>query len=182
MRLLAEFLPGKTYLYYPFLDAVLVWIQKRVPEWEKKLVAWKIWPDPDYIAAKPDEFVLEFYRGHPDLHRAFRTAVESADWSVLRSGFQRLYPIYGLEDPFLRGLFQDEMEAANPAAVVKAFDDRIRKAREDVERIPDKSRLLRNLKACAEELLSMGVTTLSQAQVRYAIETWLDEKGFGHEE
>jgi len=181
VRLLGEFFPGKTYLYFPFLDAALVWIQKRVPEWEEKIVAWKVWPDPDYIAAKPDAFVLEFYRRHPELNHAFRKAVESEEREVLRAGFLRLYPIFGLEDPFLRGLFHDELAAGNLAAVVKEFDDRVCKAREDIKRIPDKSRLFRSLKACVEELLSMGVTVLSQTQVRSAITKWLEEKGCGNE-
>jgi len=181
VRLLGEILPGKTYLYFPFLDAALVWIQKRVPEWEAKVVAWKVWPDPGYVAVKPDAFVLEFFRSRPELHRAFHAAVESENWADLRKYFLRLYPIFGLEDPFLRALFHEELEAGNPAVVVREFDERVRKAREEVERMPDKSRLFRGLKACAQELLSMGVTALSQTQVRYAIEDWLEEKGWRDE-
>ena len=61
VKLLREIYPQSTYLYFPLLSTALVWAVRRPKEWEESIFSWQVWPDPDYIKAKPNDFVLDFF-------------------------------------------------------------------------------------------------------------------------
>lgn len=180
VALLAEFLPQQTYLYAPLLSASLGWAFRRAEDWEKKILAWRIWPSPRYVAAKPDAFIFSFFNSRRSLREAYRSALARKDFETLRPAFFRLYPLLGLEDPFLMALFRDEIKAHNYKKIVVEFDKRLDRARKDIRSVRSMSRLLRGLKTFAQEMLGLGASLLSQAKVESiiakAVREYLEEQ------
>ena len=121
IKLLQEIYPQSTYMYFPLLSSALIWAVRRPTEWEERIFSWQVWPDPDYIQAKPNDFVLDFYSSHPVLQNEYSEEIERRDWKTLRAVFIRLYPIFGLEDPFLLALFREEIEAKELSTIVLEF-------------------------------------------------------------
>lgn len=180
VALLAEFLPQKTYLYTPLLSASLVWAFRRAEDWESKILAWRIWPSPRSIAAKPDAFVLSFFNSRQSLREAYKNAVKRKDFDTLRPAFLRLYPLLGLEDPFLTALFQEELKAGDYKKIAAEFEERLERAKKDIRSVHGKSRLLQGLRTFAEEMLDLGASLLSQAKVESiiakAVREYLEEQ------
>ena len=163
---LAEFFPRKTYLYFPLLAASLIWAVKRSREWKENILSWRVWLDPDIISTKPDEFVLDFFKSSHSLSRTYRREIEKGDIKTLRKAFLCLYPLVGLEDPFLCGLFASELEAGNYRKIVDDFGPRVSQAKKDIEKIKERQRLLEGLQSLANEALSLNLDLLSQAKIR----------------
>ena len=165
---LSEFFPKNTSLYFPLLSAALVWAIKRSKEWKEKVLSWKVWAGPEPIQTKPDEFVLEFFRHHPGLSQSYQEEVQKRKLETLREAFSSLYPILGLEDPFLNALFAQELESGEYKRVVKIFKNRVKKAKKNIEAV-EESRLLEGLKAVADEAVGLHLELLSQAKLRKTI-------------
>lgn len=165
---LSEFFPKASTLYVPLLSASIVWAIKRAAEWKEKILSWKVWADPGYIETKPNEFVLEFFKSHPALSQSYQDEIQKGDMESLREAFSCLYPILGLEDPFLTALFAHELESENYRKMVKEFRERVEKAKENIEEA-NEERLLRGLKTFADDAVSLGVELLSQAKLRKVI-------------
>ena len=165
---LSEFFPDDTSLYFPLLSAALVWAIKGTKEWKEKILSWKIWAEPEPIQTKPDEFVLEFFKHHSGLSQSYQEEVQKKKLDTLREAFSSLYPILGLEDPFLNALFAQELESGEYKKVVKIFKNRVKKAREDIEAV-EENRLLEGLKAVADEAIGLHLELLSQAKLRKII-------------
>lgn len=176
VRLLREFFPETSRLYFPLVYAFLAWAGERHRHWKKKILGWQIWPDPSYIRVKPDAFVIDFFRGRPGLQRAFRRELETGDAAALRPAFLRLYPLLGLEDPFLTALFHDELQREDYPAVLQEFDARVAEARRALRSLPGRSRLLKALKALAEETVSLGVFSLDRSDVRRMIAEIIEKR------
>lgn len=176
VRFLSKIFPQKTYLYFPLLSAALVWAVRRTKEWKEKIFSWKIWPDPDLVKVKPDEFIINFYKSNPDLCRAYRDEIEKKDLKTLREAFRCLYPILGLEDPFLFALFQKELESNEYNKIVDEFDAKVSLARNDIDAAEGKARLLEGLKTFAEEIVSFGTDLLSQANAQKAIAELIEKQ------
>lgn len=162
---LSEFFPKQSALYFPLLSAAIVWALRRARERKEKVLSWKIWIDPGYIEAKPDLFVLEFFKSHPALSRCYREEIREGKMRTLREAFCCLYPILGLEDPFLISLFAQELESEDYRKIVKDFPGKVRKAKEEIEAV-DEKRLVEGLEAIAQEALSLNLEILSQAKLR----------------
>ena len=169
-QLLAEFLPGKTDLYFPILSAVINWILAREKEWKEKILSWQIWPDPDYVKNKSDDFLLEFFQSHPGLSSFYQQEIKNKDLSVLRSAFSRLYPVVGLEDPFLLALFSKEIASQNYRKIVGEFDSRVKQAKKEIRAIKKWPELLAGLESLVKEILSLSSELLTQSKSRKAIE------------
>ena len=95
VRLLEEILPENTTLYFPLLSATFTWIVRKEKEWKEKILEWQIWPDPDIVKTKSNDFILNFYSSHPDLCKHFKIALEKKDYEQLRKNFSSLYPLSG---------------------------------------------------------------------------------------
>jgi len=162
INFLAEFFPRKTYLYFPLLAASLIWAVKRSREWKENILSWRVWLDPDIIS----EFVLDFFKSSHSLSRTYRREIEKGDIKTLRKAFLCLYPLVGLEDPFLCGLFASELEAGNYRKIVDDFGPRVSQAKKDIEKIKERQRLLEGLQSLANEALSLNLDLLSQAKIR----------------
>lgn len=163
---LIKFFPKKTYLYFPLLSASLIWAVKRTRQWKESILSWQVWLDPDIISSKPDEFVMDFFKSSQSLNRTFKEEIEKGDIKTLRKAFISLYPLMGLEDPFLCGLFASELKAGNYRKIVDDFGPRVNRAKKDIEKIKENLDLLEGLKSMAEEALSLNLELLSQAKIR----------------
>ena len=98
---------------------------RRADQWKEKILSWKIWLDPHRIETKPDEFMLHFFESAPYLKETYKEDIRKKDWKILREAFNRLYPILGLEDPFLSALFHKELTEKKYAEIVKEFEEPI---------------------------------------------------------
>lgn len=180
LLLLAELLPDKTYLYGPLLYGTAIWMVRRPSDWKERLLAWQIWPRPDTILVKPDEFILYFFESRDGLVKAYRKDIDKKNMPSLRQAFGCLYPVLGLGDPFLEALFQKEIETGDFAGLVRDFDQRLSRARKDISALPRRP-LFRILGAFAEDLLDLGMTLLDEAKVRNTLAELL-RRALGAEE
>jgi hypothetical protein len=169
IEFLGEFLPLKTYLYFPLLSSVLIWAIRRTAEWKERILSFEVWLDPDIVENKPDAFILDFFESRPKLGKSYAGEIQNGDMNVLRPAFKSLYPIVGLEDPFLQALFRPELEAGEFRTIARSFKEKTAKAKEDIDALEDKSRLIAGLKTLAEELLSLNIHLLSEPQVQKVI-------------
>lgn len=182
VKLLREIYPQSMYLYFPLLSTALVWAIRRPEEWEESIFSWQVWPDPDYIEVKPNDFVLDFFSSDPSLRDAYSQEIRKQDWKTLRAAFVRLYPIFGLEDPFLLALFREEIDAKNFAKIVHRFDKKVERAKRDIQSVKADRRLLTGLKAFGEELASLGKTMLVESEVQRSLQNILEEQLKGTDE
>ena len=182
IKLLQEIYPRNTYLYFPLLSTALVWAVRRPKVWEESILSWQVWPDPGYIRAKPNDFVLEFFLSRPLLQNAYSEEIKHEDWKTLRAAFIRLYPIFGLEDPFLLALFGEEIEAKNFSKIVLEFDKRVEKAKKDIRALKENHKLLAGLKAFGEEMASLGTTLLVESEVQRSLQDILEDQLKGTDE
>lgn len=166
IRLLFEFIPQKTYLYFPLLSACVSWAIRRKKQWKKRIFSWEVWPDPGIVEVKPDTYILRFFSRDISLRKAYKDQIESRDFESLRKAFSVLYPILGLEDPFLTALFQKELERHEYRKVVAEFEPIVNRAKKDIKPLKGEPRLLKSLKAFADEMASLKADLLSQDKVR----------------
>src|SRR5512137_785686 len=103
--ILNNFVPLKSLLLFPLVYSACVWAARRIFDCRDRVLAWQVWLDPEFVAAKPDDFILHFFASNGALSAAYRTEVAGRDTAALRTAFPALYPVCGLEDSFLKGLF-----------------------------------------------------------------------------
>ena len=128
---------------------------------------------------KSDEYVLSFLENHSSLSIIYETEIISNDMKALREAFNRLYPILGLEDPFLAALFYKELESRDFRKIVKEFKEKVSRAERDIEAFEGKSRLLEGLKTFADEMASLSIELMSEDEVQEivanTIKKWIKE-------
>lgn len=165
-----ELFPQRTYLYFPLISAALVWALRRPEEWTKQILSWEVWPDPEFIPSKPDFFILSFFENDPDLSLVYKNEIEEEDLPTLRKAFLRLYPIIGLEDPFLTALFREELEARKFREIAQGFDSRVNQARQGIDALKNRPQFLEALKTLSDELAALSAALLSQTDIQKALE------------
>jgi len=166
--LLMEFFPKKTYLYFPLISAAISWAADRAQNWKERIFSYQVWPDPGIIEEKPDKYVFSFFKGHPGLKEFYAES--------LRTAFTRLYPVIGLEDPFLSALFLHELETGDYKTIVKEFNERVIQAREDIKSLKRKPRLMSGLEDLAAAVVSLGEGMLSDKDIQEMIAEIVKEK------
>ncbi|MQY61122.1 hypothetical protein GH153_04720 [bacterium] len=166
---LSKIFPLKSYLHFPLLSAALIWGIRRATAWKKKILSWEVYLDPERIEMKPDEYVLSFFKNHSSLNKIYETEIMSNDMKALRVAFNRLYPILGVEDPFLSALFYEELESRDFRKIVEEFEKKVSRAEKDIEAFEGKSRLLEGLKTVAEEAASLSIELMSEDKVQEAV-------------
>jgi hypothetical protein len=176
VRILARLLPQKTYLYFPLIYNSLVWIAQRPKEWKEKIFSWQVWPDPEPLLQKPDEFVISFFENDPGLNKAFREEVGKKDLKVLRKAFSSLYTLFGLEDPFLLALFDEEIKAGQYRKITQVFNGRVEQAKEDIVPLMKKAGGFDAFFKLSEEAVSLGNFLLSRSEVKKSVEKILKEQ------
>ena len=166
---LSKIFPLKSYLHFPLLSAAVFWGIRRATAWKKEILSWQVYLDPERIEMKPDEYVLSFFRKHPALNKIYEDEMRKKDLETLREAFNRLYPILGLEDPFLSALFYEELESRDFRKIVKEFEEKVSRAEKDIEAFKGKSRLFEGLKTIAEEAASLSVELMSKDDVQEVV-------------
>ncbi len=166
---LSKIFPLKSYLHFPLLSAALIWEIRRATAWKKEILSWKVYLDPERIEMKPDEYVLSFFKNHSSLNKIYETEIKSKDKDALREAFNRLYPILGLEDPFLSALFYEELESSDFRKIVEEFEEKVSRAEKDIEAFEGKSRLLESLKTIADEMASLSIDLMSEDKVQEVV-------------
>jgi hypothetical protein len=166
---LSKIFPLKSYLHFPLLSAALFWGIRRATQWKKEILSWQVYLDPERIEEKPDEFVLNFFKNRPSLSRIYKIEIKNKDMETLREAFKRLYPIIGLEDPFLSSLFYEELKSGEYKKIVKEFEERASRAQQDIEALDDKSRLLEGLETIASEAASLSLDLMSKDEVQEVV-------------
>jgi hypothetical protein len=169
IRFIARFFPQSQYLYFPLLSAALVWAIKSSKEWQEKIFSWEIWLDPSFVEVKPDEFILNFFSGHAELSQAFAEEIATKDMPALRKLFYKLYPIVGLEDPFLSGLFHQELTSKDYGKIVQEYDTKIARAIVDIEAVDERGKFLEGLEAIAREMASFSADMITQTSVQRSL-------------
>jgi len=169
IRFISQFFPQSRYLYFPLLSAALVWAIERSAEWKTKILSWEVWLDPAFVKVKSDEFILSFFVNHPDLSQTFAEEIRNRDMPALRKLFYSLYPIVGLEDPFLSGLFHQELASKNYMGIVRQYKKRVAQAISDIESVDERGRFLEGLKVIAREMASFSADMITQTSVQRAL-------------
>lgn len=167
--ILNEFLPLKSWLFFPILYSACVWAVRRVFDFHERILAWQVWLDPDIVRTKPDEFVLNFFCGDEALGREYADEIARRDFRVLRAAFPALYPIFGLEDAFLKALFREEIESADYRAIVIEFASRTAKARDDIRPAAGDPEFWKALELIGMEAASLGLHLLKDEEVQNII-------------
>ena len=169
IRFLSRFFPQSQYMYFPLLSAALVWAVKSSQEWQEKICSWEVWLDPSFVKVKSDDFVLDFFAHHAGLSQAFAKEIQNQDIPSLRKFFYSLYPIIGLEDPFLSGLFYQELASQNYRQIVQYYDERVAQAIVDIEAVEEKGEFVEGLELIAKELAAFGTDMITQTSVQEAL-------------
>jgi len=169
LLLFSEFFPQKSYLYFPLLSALFVWALRRTKEWKEKILSWRVWLEPGFIEAKPDEFILDFFRRGQTLNTVYKEEIKKGELKTLREAFSPLYPILGLEDPFLSALFDQELESGGYRKIVMDFEDRVTEAKKDIESMKRGDRFFKELEALVREVYSLNLDLISQPNLRKII-------------
>jgi len=100
------------------------------------------------------------------LNKTYEAEIKKKDLVSLRKNFFRLYPIIGLEDPFLSALFYEELKSGDFEKIVKEFEERVNQAEKDIEAFNGKLKLLEGLKSFANEMVSLNLDLFSQDKVQ----------------
>jgi hypothetical protein len=169
IRFVSRFFPQSQYLYFPLLSAALVWAIESTLEWQKKIFSWEVWLDPSFVRVKSDEFILRFFANHPDLSLTFGEEIQNRDVPALRKFFYCLYPIIGLEDPFLSGLFHQELTSKDYEGIVRQYEERVTQAVADIEAVGERGRFVEGLEAIAREMASFSADMITQTSVQKAL-------------
>ena len=169
IRFVSQFFPQSQYLYFPLLSAAMVWAIESTIEWKKKIFSWEVWLDPSFVKVKSDEFIMSFFVHHPDLSQTFAEEIKEKDVPALRKVFYSLYPIVGLGDPFLSGLFHQELTYKDFKAIVNQYENRVAQAIADIEAVGDRGRFLEGLEAIAREMASFSADMITQTSVQRAL-------------
>ena len=169
IRFLARFFPQTQYIYFPLLSAALVWAMKSSQEWQEKIFSWEVWLDPSFVKVKSDDFIQDFFSHHAGLSQAFGQEIQNRDIPALRKFFYSLYPIIGLEDPFLSGLFHQELASQNYRQIALHYDERVAQAIVDIEAVEEKGKFLEGLEAIARELAAFTTEMITQTSVQEAL-------------
>jgi hypothetical protein len=164
--LLEKFLPLKSWLLFPVLYSACVWAIRRVFDYRERILAWQVWLDPDFVRTKPDEFVLAFFGGNEALGREYADEIAREDLRVLRAAFPALYPVFGLEDAFLKALFKSEIDAADYRAIVVEFASRTAKAKDDIRPAAADPEFWKALFFVTAEAAGLGLHLLKDEEVQ----------------
>lgn len=163
---LDKFLPLKSWLLFPVLYSACVWAVRRVFDYRERILAWQVWLDPEFVRTKPDGFILDFFAGQAALAREYADEVARRDFRVLRAAFPALYPVFGLEDAFLKALFRPEIAAGDFRAIVVEFAARTAKAREDIRPAAADPDFWKALQLVGMEAASLGLHLLEDEEVQ----------------
>lgn len=181
-EILQDFFPADTLALIPLLYSTLIWAVKRKGNLEAEVSGLRLWLEPEVVDNKPDEFILDFFEKQQALQEAFKAEIKSRDMKSLRPAFRALYPVVGLEEPFLQSLFSEELAREDFRLIADQFDWKLKQALEEIKAAEKKPELWKALKKIGESFMSLGWTWLSDDELRAWLKSILGMERQGEEE
>ncbi|MCD6518265.1 MAG: hypothetical protein J7L72_12725 [Candidatus Aminicenantes bacterium] len=174
--ILSEFVPANTGLYFPLISSALVWLINRHEDWKKSIYSWQVWPDPDFLKNKPDEFVLDFFIQKDSLKEYFRAQIEARDMDFLRNAFSYLYPIFGLKDPFLSALFEEEIKSKDFKKIIIEFEEKLDQAKQTIIPLKRNKTFAQSMGKVIKEIGALCAGILSQEEIQEIVAEIVKQK------
>ncbi len=181
-EILQDFFPADTLALIPLLYSTLIWAVKRKGNLEAEVSGLRLWLEPEVVDNKPDEFILDFFEKQQALQEAFKAEIKSRDMKSLRPAFRALYPVVGLEEPFLQSLFSEELGREDFRLIADQFDWKLKQALEEIKAAEKKPELWKALKKIGESFMSLGWAWLSDDELRAWLKSILGMERQGEEE
>ncbi|HNS06123.1 MAG TPA: hypothetical protein PKH53_08975 [Candidatus Saccharicenans sp.] len=181
-EILKDFFPPDTSALIPLLYSTLIWTTKRKENLEEEVSGLRLWLEPEIVDNKPDEFILDFFEKRSDLREAFENEIKSSDMKSLRLAFRGLYPVVGLEEPFLQSLFSEELARGDYRLIADQFDRKLNQALDEIKAAEKKPELWAVLKKIGESFLSLSWAWLSDDELRDWLKLFLGINWQGEEE
>ena len=181
-EILKDFFPPDTSALIPLLYSTLIWTTKRKENLEEEVSGLRLWLEPEIVDNKPDEFILDFFEKRSDLREAFKNEIKSSDMKSLRLAFRGLYPVVGLEEPFLQSLFSEELARGDYRLIADQFDRKLNQALDEIKAAEKKPELWAVLKKIGESFLSLSWAWLSDDELRDWLKLFLGINWQGEEE
>ena len=181
-EILQDFFPADTLALIPLLYSTLIWAVKRKENLEEEVSGLRLWLEPEIVDNKPDEFILDFFEKQQALQEAFKAEIKSRDMKSLRPAFRALYPVVGLEEPFLQSLFSEELAREDFRLIADQFDWKLKQALEEIKAAEKKPELWKALKKIGESFMSLGWAWLSDDELRAWLKSILGMERQGEEE
>lgn len=173
-EILSDFFPAGSATLLPLLFASLTWAVNRQSEIKKQLLGLKVWLEPETLRNKPAEFVLDFFTSSPELKTAWAAEISNRDFKSLRPAFRTLYPVLGLQDPFLERLFSEELKNHDYRRVVAEFEPRLKQALEEIEAASIRRNFWETMENLAGGFLSLGWDLLLEDEIRAQLKQTID--------
>jgi len=181
-EILQDFFPADALALIPLLYSTLIWAVKRKGNLEAEVSGLRLWLEPEVVDNKPDEFILDFFEKRQALQEAFKAEIKSRDMKSLRPAFRALYPVVGLEEPFLQSLFSEELAREDFRLIADQFDWKLKQALEEIKAAEKKPELWKALKKIGESFMSLGWAWLSDDELRAWLKSILGMERQGEEE
>jgi len=181
-EILQDFFPADALALIPLLYSTLIWAVKRKGNLEAEVSGLRLWLEPEVVDNKPDEFILDFFEKQQALQEAFKAEIKSRDMKSLRPAFRALYPVVGLEEPFLQSLFSEELAREDFRLIADQFDWKLKQALEEIKAAEKKPELWKALKKIGESFMSLGWAWLSDDELRAWLKSILGMERQGEEE
>lgn len=181
-EILQDFFPADALALIPLLYSTLIWAVKRKGNLEAEVSGLRLWLEPEVVDNKPDEFILDFFEKQQALQEAFKAEIKSRDMKSLRPAFRALYPVVGLEEPFLQSLFSEELAREDFGLIADQFDWKLKQALEEIKAAEKKPELWKALKKIGESFMSLGWAWLSDDELRAWLKSILGMERQGEEE
>ncbi len=172
--IIQDFFPENSVALAPVIFSSLIWSLNRRRAIKSQIRETRIWLMPETLKNKPAEFILDFFESIPDLKSAYAKELADRDLKTLRTAFEALYPILGLENPFLEKLFSEELKKRDYQRIVSEFKPRLTQALAEIEAIEGKRNFWRTLKEISEAFLSLGWSLMTESQVREELKKIFD--------
>ena len=181
-EILQDFFPADALALIPLLYSTRIWAVKRKGNLEAEVSGLRLWLEPEVVDNKPDEFILDFFEKQQALQEAFKAEIKSRDMKSLRPAFRALYPVVGLEEPFLQSLFSEELGREDFRLIADQFDWKLKQALEEIKAAEKKPELWKALKKIGESFMSLGWAWLSDDELRAWLKSILGMERQGEEE
>ncbi|MBC7362711.1 MAG: hypothetical protein H5U06_10605 [Candidatus Aminicenantes bacterium] len=174
VKILEDFFPVNSSALFPLLNSTLIWALTRAGQIKAKVLELEVWLEPEILENKPDEFVFNFFESNPQLKKAYAEELSRKELKALRKAFRVLYPVIGLEDPFLEKLFSEELSQGNYRSIVDSFEARLNKALSEIKAAQAEPKFWDNLEKVGHEFLNLGWGWLNEAEIRKQLRQILD--------
>ncbi|MDI6849095.1 MAG: hypothetical protein QME69_04800 [Candidatus Saccharicenans sp.] len=174
-EILGDFFPAGSTALLPVIFSSLVWAATRRGEIKKKILETKVWLEPETLRSKPAEFILDFFKSGPELRAVYEQEIAAGDLRALRAAFRALYPVLGLQDPFLERLFSAELKNHDYRRLTTEFGPRLEAALSEIRAAGGRDYFWRTLENICHEFLKLGWALLSEDEVREQLKKALEK-------